>query len=91
MEPYKAKQMPLEYGNSINYELVNKMHEIIFDSVRGAQKTPGKIRTIQSWIGPRGCTMDGATFIPPDPEEVYGLLINLYEYMNDELFISLRK
>ena len=28
--------------------------------------------------------MDSATFIPPIPEEVYGLLINLYEYMNDE-------
>ena len=28
--------------------------------------------------------MDSATFIPPIPEEVYGLLINLYKYMNDE-------
>ena len=74
----------LNYGNSINYELVNKMHEIILDSVRGSQKTPGKIRTTQNWIGPRGCTIDGATFIPPIPEEVYGLLINLYDYMNDE-------
>ncbi len=60
------------------------MHRIILDSVRGSQKTPGKIRTTQNWIGPRGCTMDSATFIPPIPEEVYGLLINLYKYMNDE-------
>lgn len=28
--------------------------------------------------------LDSATFIPPIPEEVYGLLTNLYEYMNDE-------
>lgn len=27
--------------------------------------------------------MDGATFIPPVPEDVYELLMNLYEYMND--------
>lgn len=74
----------LQAGNPISYELVNEMHKIILDSVRGAQKTPGQIRTTQNWIGPRGCTMDGATFIPPIPEEVYGLLINLYEYMNDE-------
>ena len=74
----------LKDGNSIGYEMVNKMHEIFLDSVRGSQKTPGKIRTTQNWIGPRGCTIDGATFIPPIPEEVYGLLINLYEYMNDE-------
>ena len=37
-----------------------------------AQKTPGKIRTTQNWIGPRGCTMQNATFIPPILEEVYG-------------------
>ena len=48
------------------------MHKIILDSVRGSQKTPGKIRTTQNWIGPRGCTMQNATFIPPIPEEVYG-------------------
>ena len=74
----------LQGRNPINYELVNEMHRIILDSVRGAQKTPGRIRTTQNWIGPRGCTIDSATFIPPVPEEVYGLLINLYEYMNDE-------
>ena len=74
----------LQAGNEISYELVNEMHRIILDSVRGAQKSPGKIRTTQNWIGPKGCTIDGATFIPPIAEEVYGLLINLYEYMNDE-------
>lgn len=74
----------LKSGKQICYELVNEMHKIILNSVRGLQKTPGKIRTIQNWIGPRGCTMQNATFIPPIPEEVYGLLMNLYEYMNDE-------
>ena len=62
----------LKSGKQICYELVNEMHKIILDSVRGSQKTPGKIRTIQNWIGPRGCTMQNATFIPPIPEEVYG-------------------
>lgn len=74
----------LKSGKQICYELVNEMHKIILDSVRGSQKTPGKIRTTQNWIGPRGCAMENATFIPPIPEEVYGLLMNLYEYMNDE-------
>ena len=74
----------LKSGCSITYELVNRMHGIILDSVRGSQKTPGQIRTTQNWIGPRGCRLEEATFVPPIPEEVYGLLINLYEYMNDE-------
>ena len=74
----------LKVHENIGYEMVNEMHRIILDSVRGSQKTPGQIRTTQNWIGPRGCTLESATFIPPIPEEVYGLLTNLYEYMNDE-------
>ncbi|MDD3403880.1 MAG: Fic family protein [Hespellia sp.] len=74
----------IQNGRTIGYELVNEMHRITLDSVRGSQKTPGKIRTTQNWIGPRGVGIDGATFIPPIPEEVYGLLQNLYSYMNDE-------
>ena len=76
-------QTYLQTKKQINYELVNEMHKIILDSVGGSQRTPGRIRTTQNWIGPRGCTIEGATFIPPVPEEVYGLLINLYDYMND--------
>ena len=73
--------------NEITFDLVNEMHRILLESVRGSEKTPGKIRTTQNWIGPRGCTMEGATFIPPIPEEVYGLLQNLLEYMNN-MFID---
>ena len=78
---YASEQ--LKKGITINYALVNEMHRIILNSVRGSGRTPGQIRTTQNWIGPRGCTIEGATFIPPIPEEVYGLLINLYDYMND--------
>lgn len=74
----------IEKGIKINFNLVNEMHRMILDSVRGSEKTPGQIRTTQNWIGPRGVGIEGATFIPPIPEDVYGLLLNLYEYMNDE-------
>lgn len=74
----------LNNERKIDYELVNEMHRIILDSVRGSEREPGKIRTTQNWIGPKGVGIEGATFIPPIPEEVYGLLLNLYEYMNNE-------
>lgn len=67
----------------ISYEMVNEMHRILLDSVRGANRSPGKIRNEQNWIAPRGVGIEGATFIPPIPEEVYGLLQNLYSYMNN--------
>lgn len=74
----------LKNGKKIDYQLVNEMHKLILDSVRGSHKSPGQIRTTQNWIGPRGCTVENATFVPPRPEEIYSLLENLYQYMNDQ-------
>lgn len=71
-------------GSKFSIGFVNDLHRMVLDSVRGSEKTPGQIRTTQNWIGPRGVGMEGATFIPPVPEDVPELLINLYEYMNDE-------
>ena len=74
----------IKVGENISMSLVNEMHKIILESVRGSEKNPGQIRTTQNWIGPRGVGIENATFVPPSPDEVYDLLINLYEYMNDE-------
>ena len=74
----------LKNGKKIDYQLVNEMHKLILDSVRGSHKSPGQIRTTQNCIGPRGCTIENATFVPPRPEEIYSLLENLYQYMNDQ-------
>lgn len=71
-------------GTRFHFGLVNEMHRIILNSVRGSERSPGQIRTTQNWIGPRGVGIEGATFIPPVPEDVYELLLNLYDYMNDE-------
>lgn len=73
----------IKEGTVINLSLVNEMHKRILDSVRGAERSPGQIRITQNWIGPRGVGIEGATFIPPTPEDVPELLVNLYEYMND--------
>ncbi len=79
-------------GREIDIGLVNCMHKMILDSVRGSERAPGEIRTTQNWIGPKGVGIEGATFIPPVPEDVPELLVNLYEYMNDKfidpLFIN---
>lgn len=47
--------------------LVRQMHAVLMDSVRGSDKTPGLFRVDQNWIGPLGCPIEQATFIPPSP------------------------
>lgn len=83
----------LKQNNRIDIKFVNSIHKILLDSVRGNEKEPGRIRNIQNWIGPKGCTIEEAIFIPPASEDVPILLENLFEYMNnayiDPLFINL--
>lgn len=51
----------------ITLALVKQMHAVLMDSVRGANKTPGEFRRDQNWIGPAGCTIEQASFVPPSP------------------------
>lgn len=74
----------LKENKDINLLFVNSIHKILLNSVRGNEKDPGHIRNIQNWIGPKGCTIEEAIFVPPIPEEVPILLNNLFKYMNDE-------
>ena len=74
----------IKTNKKIDLVFVNKIHKILLDSVRGQNKEPGKIRNIQNWIGPRGCTIKEAIYVPPIPEDVPILLDNLFKYMNDE-------
>lgn len=47
--------------------LVKQMHAVLMDSVRGANKTPGEFRRDQNWVGPAGCSIEQASFVPPSP------------------------
>ena len=35
--------------------------------MRGQNKEPGQFRKHQNWIGAPGCTIEQATFVPPNP------------------------
>ena len=80
-------------NSKLDIKKLNTMHKMLLDSVRGNNKEPGKIRNVQNWIGPKGCTIEEAIFVPPIPEEVPILLDNLFNYMNDlyidPLFINM--
>lgn len=47
--------------------LIRQMHGTLMSSVRGEDKTPGEFRKLQNWIGPAGCEIEEATFVPPSP------------------------
>ena len=62
-------------------DILLEIHRILLEKTRGGKKEPGKIRTIQNWIGPPGSTLFSAVFIPPPPERVEELLEQLHAFI----------
>lgn len=80
----------LKYGEirmsrlPISTRLIKEMHEILLEGdVRGRNRSPGEFRSIQNFIGPEGCTMETASFIPPEPQQVAEYMSNLEKYINE--------
>ncbi|ORU90066.1 MAG: hypothetical protein A6F71_03645 [Cycloclasticus sp. symbiont of Poecilosclerida sp. M] len=70
-------------SNSFTLHLLRQMHQNLMQGVRGADKNPGKFRETQNWIGPRGCAIEQATYVPPSPIALHGLLGQLLEFANN--------
>lgn len=62
--------------------LLRKVHAELLKDARGSDKHPGEVRTSQNWIGPHGCTIREAAFVPPNPEDMANALSSLEWFMN---------
>jgi len=67
----------------ISLRLVQELHGRLMDGVRGGQVTPGEFRRSQNWIGPAGCTLANATYVPPPPHEMIGALDAWERFLHD--------
>jgi Fic family protein len=52
----------------LSLRLVREVHQKLMEGVRGDHATPGQFRRTQNWIGPAGCTLHNATYVPPSPD-----------------------
>ncbi len=69
---------------SIRLNFVRELHRILLDSVRGQDKTPGEFRKEQNWIGQYGCTIEEASFVPPNPLLLIDFMQDLESYLNSD-------
>lgn len=61
--------------------LIQELHATLMDGVRGADETPGELRTIQNFIG-TSRDIHQARFVPPPASELRACLDTLEHYMN---------
>ena len=55
----------------------------MLEGVRGSHRTPGEFRASQNWIGPSGCTINAATFVPPPVHEMNEALDKMEKFLHD--------
>ncbi|MSP02746.1 MAG: Fic family protein [Acetobacteraceae bacterium] len=68
----------------LSIRLIREIHEKLLTGVRGANLTPGELRTSQNWIGPSGSSLREATFVPPPAAEVPEALGALERFLHAE-------
>lgn len=68
------KELPL------SLRLIKDIHAVLLQNVRGSSKNPGEFRKTQNWIGPAGCALNDATFVPPSVPNMMQSLYDLEEF-----------
>ncbi|MBI2462223.1 MAG: Fic family protein [Candidatus Rokubacteria bacterium] len=67
----------------LSLRLMKELHEKLMAGVRGDYATPGGFRRSQNWIGPPGCTLANAVYVPPPPTELMACLGAWEKFLHD--------
>jgi Fic family protein len=68
----------------LSQHMLRQAHQLLMQGVRGKDKSPGKYREKQNWIGSKGCTIEEAGFIPVPPEHLRSGMDDWEQYMVSE-------
>jgi len=79
-----AMDLGLHNDSGINIPFILSLHKKLITGTRGSLKKPGDLRNIQNYIGPPGSTIFDAVYVPPPPEKVKDLLIELLTFWKDD-------
>ena len=86
----------INYVNAVDYglsrlndlplclRLIREIHAVLLETGRGSAKSPGEFRTGQNWIGPSGCSVHEAVFVPPSVSDMNQSMSDLEAYFYNE-------
>lgn len=79
----KATELMRNNSISLSLHIVKAAHFHLMNSTRGQDKSPGKFRTRQNYIGPQGASIEEMTFIPIGPENLGPAIQSWENYLSD--------
>ena len=66
----------------LSQRVISQVHEVLMDSVRGHSKSPGIYRKIPNWIGPAGCTLENARYVPISADKLPDGMSDFEKYIH---------
>ncbi|HBB15865.1 MAG TPA: cell filamentation protein Fic [Syntrophus sp. (in: bacteria)] len=66
----------------MSLRLIKEIHAILLEGARGSERSPGEFKRSQNWIGPPGCTLNEASYVPPPPHEALEAMGALERYFH---------
>ena len=68
----KAMRRAVELLNDLPLcqRVMKEAHRILMEGVRGRGKAPGEYRRVPNWIGPAGCSIEEAKYVPISSEKL---------------------
>jgi len=62
-------------------QLIKEIHKLLLKGTRGEGKNPGNFRTGSVFIGKQGLGVEGASYIPPEPQNIAEYFSNFEKYI----------
>ena len=73
----RLKQLP------VSLRLIKELHGRLMKDVRGESFSPGEFRRAQNFIGPPGCKLENATYVPPPIPHMKDALDRFEKYLHE--------
>jgi len=67
----------------MSLRLIRQTHGRLMHGVRGKNQTPGEFRRHQNYLGPPGCALRDARFVPPPPPEMQQALHTFEGFLHE--------
>jgi len=68
----------------LSLRLIREIHAELLRGARGGNREPGEFRRTQNWIGPTGCNLKTAIFVPPPVPDMKEAIGELEKFLHFE-------
>ena len=68
----------------LSQRVLRQAHAVLLSGVRGRHSAPGQYRKVPNWIGPPGCTIEEAHFVPIEPDKLPGAMSDWERYAHND-------